>query len=179
MDKLIKYPERNLKTRNVTKKELVAFHEAGHAVMCSEFQLIYTKVSIKNELTEDYNGIVETPNMLFDSEAFNIWGYRKTYALAIIQYLSGIISEAFYSGQYDWFNAQDDMNQVEFVRNLNNECYSKYDLWKLSEKIVIKNWGKINLIAESLINKYKLNKKQIETILKNKIEILNPPALLK
>jgi len=174
---LIKYPERNLESREVSKEELVAYHESGHVVMCSKFHLNYTYVSIAYNQETGGHECVETPAMLFESEAFKIWGHIKTYGLAIIQYFSGILSEAFYSGTYDWYNAQDDMESVSFVKNINNSCFTKIDLWKLSEKMVIKNWGQINHLSKVLLDQKILPKNKVEEILKDKVNVLNPPAL--
>jgi hypothetical protein len=64
------------------------------------------------------------------------------------------------------------------VKNIiNNDCSLKIDIWNLTEKIVMNNWGYINCIAEELLKKDELNKEQIENLMKQKIKRLKPSAL--
>jgi len=120
---------------------------------------------------------VDTPNMPYENKAFKIWGYQKTYPLIIIQYFSGILSEAFLCGKYDWHNAQNDMEQIEYIRKINFDCKSIDVLWKISEKMVIKNWGKIKIVADALIKNNFLIYHEVENILKTDIPKIRPPAL--
>ena len=170
---MIKYPERKLRQQKASKEEICAYHESGHVVMCYLFKLRFTKVSI----LDINNSFVDTPSMLFESDAFKIWGHIKTYGLAIIQYFSGIISEAFFCGKYDRHNAHHYLESVEFVLRINNECYTKVDLWTLTEKLIIKNWGLIDYLAKILLEKKELNNKQVNDLLKGIKVKLYPPAL--
>lgn len=175
---MFKYPERRLKPQKVSQKEIAAFHESGHTVICSKFHLNFEKVIIQPAFDENFSGLVETPGMLYASEAFRIWGATKTFSLIIVQYYAGIISEAFFCGVYNWETSQDDLFQADFVKRvINNNCSLKIDLWTLTERIVMNNWGYINCIAEELLKKDELQKEQIEKLMKQKIKHLKPSAL--
>lgn len=96
----------------------------------------------------------------------------------MVQYYAGIISEAFFCGIYNWETSQDDLSQADFVKKvINNNCCLKIDLWTLTERIVMNNWGYINCIAEELLKKDELQKEQIEILMKQKVKHLKPSAL--
>lgn len=177
MYSLIKYSEKELYSQKVSKEQKCAYHESGHVVMCHLFYLKFSKVSIIKDPITNEQGFVDTPDMLFDSYAFEKYGHIKTYALAVIQYFSGIISEAFFCGKYDWYNAQDDLRTVEniFIRHdvYNNKSY----LWNITEKLVIKNWGLIDYLAKILLDKKELNNKQVKELLQGITLKSYPPAL--
>ena len=176
---MIKYAERRLLPLKVLKEELVAYHEAGHVIMCFLFQLNFTEVSIENMGENGEDGDLDTPDMLFSSPAFKIWGAKKAYGLIIIQYFSRIISEAFYTGIYDWHNAENDIEQVYYVMQKFNKGYDLNELWEISEKLVIKKWGFIDLLAKELLINRSLSKCEIVFLLKDKIPSGVPPALIK
>lgn len=177
LTRIIKYPERNLYPKNVTEKEKAAFHESGHAAICLKYNLNIEKVIIEFDQRSGYTGIVETPDMLFSSKAFEIYKQTKTFSLAIIQYYSGIISEAFYSGNYDWRKAQDDLCQASIIQESHSNCGHKIDLWTTAERIVIRNWSLINYLANELIEKQKLNLEEMNKIINQDFAIMLPPAL--
>ncbi len=171
------YPERRLKPQRVSQKEMAAFHESGHTLICSKFRLNFEKVVIQPTNDENFSGFVETPDMLYTSEAFKIWRATKTFSIIMMQYYAGVISEAFFCGIYNWETSQDDLRQADIVKRINNNCSLKINLWTLTERIVINNWGYINCIAEELLKKDELQKEQIENIMKQKIMLLKPQAL--
>lgn len=178
MGRLIKYPERILKQQNRTEEQICAYHESGHVVMCYLFHLKYTKVSIiKDPITKE-QGFVDTQDMLFDSCAFKKYGHIKTYKLAVIQYFSGIISEAFYRGEYDWKNAQHDLESVEEVFIRHDVRNDKNYLWNVAEKLVIKHWGLIDYFAKILLEKKELTNYEVENLFKGIKIKLHPLALL-
>jgi hypothetical protein len=174
---MIKFPERVMLKQIVSPKEKVAFHEAGHAVACSKFELNFSVVKIELNATNKFEGYLITPDLLFNSKAFTIWGCKKAYSLSIIQYFSGIISEAFFCGEYDWTSAQDDMEQVRFVKTLNDNIPSELFLWRCTERWVIKYWTEIYNLALLVLEKNELSKKDIESHLFQQTLKLTPPAL--
>ncbi|MBA7548619.1 hypothetical protein ES705_41083 [subsurface metagenome] len=145
--------------------------------MCYLFCLKYTNVSIVYDPLTKEHGYVDTPGLLFESDAFKIWGHIKTYGLIILQYFTGIISEAFYSGTYDWYNAQYDLESVNHVLSINNICHSKIDTWVLAERLVIKHWGLIDHLAKFLLVKKELTNLDVEKLLQGIKITLHPPAL--
>lgn len=174
MKTLVKYPERKLKKQKVPKEHKCAYHESGHVVMCYLFHLKFSRVSI----LDINNSFVYTPGMLEGGYAFEKWGANKTYGLIIIQYFSGVISEAFFCGKYDWDNAQADMKSVDYVLGINNVCYLKVDLWIVAERLVIKNWGLIDYFAKILLEKKELNNKHVNDLLQGISVKSYPPALI-
>lgn len=174
---MIKYSERILKQQNRTEDQICAYHESGHVVICYLFKLKYTKVSIIKDPDTNEQGFVDTPDMLFDSAAFEKWRV-KFYGLIIMQYYAGIISEAFYSGKYDWYNAQHDLESVGYVLNINNVYSLKVDLWVFTEKLVIKHWGLIDYLAKILLEKKELTNHEVENLLQGVKIKLQPPALI-
>ncbi|MCK5169277.1 MAG: hypothetical protein KAQ75_05290 [Bacteroidales bacterium] len=176
MKALIKHPERILKQQNVSKEQICAYHESGHVVICYLFHLKYTKVSIIKDPITNEQGFVDTPDMLFDRATFEKWRV-KFFGLIIMQYYAGIISEAFYSGKYDWKNAQYDLESVEevFIRHdvYNNKSY----IWNVTEKLVIKHWGLIDYLAKVLLEKKELTNHEVENLLQEVKIKLYPPAL--
>lgn len=138
----------------------VAYHEAGHVLISVVYGLPGTTTTIIPDKSSKSLGSSawhhnESGDQDFDSYLFGLdieWSTQKQIEYLVISLVGGIVGESYYTGEFNWEGAINDLNQILDV-------YLSYDihtipdlqpLWDKTVNIISQNLSTLKKIANDL-----------------------------
>lgn len=176
------FKTRKLKGIGNDREMSTAYHEAGHAFVNLYYGLISRKVTIIPDKERESLGHHEPVWLLEYSYDPSDYFFENNIDLpndAIIEYLTmslmaGIISGAFYTGEYNWGGSFSDLDRILDV----HVSYGIFDIpslqpsWDKTFNLIEKNLEFVQQIANDLYKEKTLDSKYFEKMI-FKIEV-NP-----
>lgn len=179
---------KNIVEKDIEHKQLVAMHEAGHAVICLYFNIPVTNVNINLDIDNNRFGEI-TYSYMFNT--------LEKMEKAIMISLAGRIAESMKYKKVSSGSSNDIFDATKLINTLIKEhgYLEKYGLLNLTiydfemffedsqilakefesrtKSILEEKWQLVEIIAEQLLNRKKLGKEDLEEIYSAYLESLS------
>jgi len=152
---------------NHNKMKATAYHEAGHALICLNYDLNFEDATIIPNTKEESMGSVDTAKIEYQDDEFTYLDGLDQEIIMKKLFFAGIISQAIYTGIYNWEGAFSDFKYSPHYYN--DFQVNLQEIWDntFNEISIPKNWILIERIAEYLFMKKKATRSELSKLISN------------